>query len=168
MIRKRVLSAVLAVIVATSLTGCIFLPTMAEGSDDTSSRSDGADDQNDSTSPDPESDGPSESESDDPTESEDITENDDVTEWPESIPLPEGEPVEGNDSPGFYLVEGDIEFYIQYTETLLDLPDAELIDHEDREDRNPSVVIRIGEYRILVMHHPSTEWVSASVNYDFT
>lgn len=48
------------------------------------------------------------------------------------------------------------------------LPDAELIDHEDREDRNPSVIIRIGEYRILVMHHPTTDWVSASVNYDFT
>ncbi|WP_293699914.1 hypothetical protein [uncultured Agrococcus sp.] len=87
------------------------------------------------------------------------------TAWPEVIPKPEGEPIDGNDGVAFYLVDGDIDFYEEYVQVLLDIPDAELLDRDERAERNPSVVIRIGKYSALVMYHPDNDRVSIGVEY---
>ncbi|HIY64885.1 MAG TPA: hypothetical protein H9830_01245 [Candidatus Agrococcus pullicola] len=161
MTRRRAASTLLVALISTALTGCILLPTTADDpSNPPTSHDPGA--PITETGGDPEHD----NKPDPVFNEEDYVAEDVPTEWPESIPKPDGQPVGGQGSPSFYLVEGDTEYYDEYTETLLALPDAELIDRDDREGRNPSVSIRIGEYRLIVMHHPDNDWLSVGIRYD--
>lgn len=161
---RRSLVALLACTSIALLSGCVFLPSVLDAPVDAESSSE---DPSDNASDD-------EERPDSSTEPE-ITHHDaeespplqELTEWPDEIPLPPADPIHGNDSVSFYLVEGDATFYVDYVETLLNLPDSELVSEEEREDENPSVWIRVGEYRVLVMHHPANDWVSVGVGYDF-
>lgn len=156
---KAAAAFLLAVLATTAFTGCVFLPQTSapQGSDDSPSLTQEPEEVISET---------------DAVKDPDLYFDEDEYQsdhrpavWPEVIPKPEGEPVDGNDGVTFYLVDGDIDFYEEYTETLLGIPDAELLDRDERADRNPSVVIRIGEYSVLVMHHPDNDWVSVGVQY---
>ena len=171
--RRTLAIALLAGMVTASLSGCVFLPNLlGDDRPDDSEITETDDQNNDDSDPDdsefPDVDlvpSPPDDDRDDNDDQTDDDNNDDNNadsgEWPDEIPKPSGTPIEGEDGPDFYLVDGDRDFYEDYVDELLDVPGATL-DYQD-EDEHFSTSITIGDYWVFVMYHEDYEWVSVSI-----
>ncbi|WP_293694712.1 hypothetical protein [uncultured Agrococcus sp.] len=161
--RKLLLTALLTAVTA-SVSGCIFLPSLAGGNappheapGETESAHDG--------------DTPSEFEGATPApprgttspegQREETTAPDAVDDWPEEIPKPPGEPSPYSDTAEFYLVPADRGTFEAYVEELLALPDVE---ERDTSDSSYDIAwLYIGDYDVFVMFHDDSDQLSVTI-----